>query len=235
MIRRSLTVLLVFSLLAAALVVTGCVARYTPEQGAPLTATAASYLVLTPTPKSPVTVTTAPQPQPSPTLVATPTPVPTVVQATPVSSLPVGAQPGQVSPDFTLSDANGQAVSLSSFRGQPVLMVFWASWCGHCQNEMPLIQSIHEKYGPQGLIVLGMSVPGLSGETKEKALAFVNQNGISFPIVFDEQSTTFGQYRVSGVPDLIFIDRNGVVVDNHPGEMAEAQLTARIEQLLEVQ
>jgi peroxiredoxin len=243
MTRQSPIFLLVFGLLVLVLALAGCVARYTPEQAPSLTATAASYLVPTPTPRPPATATTAAQPRPSPTAataspvpaVATASPVPTAVPATPVSSLPVGSQPGQVSPDFTLDDAQGQALSLSSFRGQPVLMVFWASWCGHCQNEMPLLQNAYEKYGPQGLVILGVSVPGLSGETKEKALAFVDEKGIKFPILFDEQAQTFGQYGVSGVPNLIFIDRHGVVVDNHAGEMAEAQLADQITQMLEAQ
>jgi peroxiredoxin len=184
-----------------------------------------------PTPGSPQA--TAPEsPAPLASQTDTPAPVAASPQASPESNLPTGTQVGQVPPDFVLKDAQGQPVSLTSFRGRPVLLIFWASWCTHCQATMPRIESIYEQYSDQGLAVIGVSVPGLSGETKESALAFVQQKGITFPIVFDEGASAYREYQVVGVPTLIFVDRNGVIVSNHAGEMDIQSLQAQIQQLV---
>jgi peroxiredoxin len=213
-------------LLALVLILTGCVGQYTPEEAAAKTATISAYKVptKTPNPETPV---------PQPTKAGTPTPVSASPQDSPVADLPTGTQPGQLSPDFTLKNEAGQPLSLSSLRGQPVVVAFWASWCPHCQEEMPLLQEMHEQYAGQGLQVVGISVPGLSGETQEKAVAWVKANDITFPIVFDEDGRTYTEYQVQGVPNLFFIDRDGVVVANYPGAMAADRLENQIKQLLE--
>jgi peroxiredoxin len=176
---------------------------------------------------------TAPESRtPLPSETDTPAPVAASPQASPQTNLATGTQVGQAPPDFVLDDAQGQPVSLASFHGRPVLLIFWASWCTHCQKTMPLIETLYEQYSDQGFEAIGVSVPGLSGETKESALAYVQQKGITFPIVFDEEASTYREYQVVGVPTLIFVDRNGVIISNHPGEMDLQSLQAQIQQLV---
>jgi peroxiredoxin len=78
-----------------------------------------------------------------------------------------------------------------------------------------------------------VNVPGLGGDTKESALDFIAEKGITFPVVFDEGGHVYQQYEVRGVPNTIFVDRNGVIVSNYPGAMEAEQLEDQIRQLLE--
>ena len=220
------------SLLVLVLVLTGCVGEWTPEESVAKTATASAYMVPTKTPNPDATV--PPTPEPSPTQApASPTPVAAAPTTAPASDIPIGTQPGQLSPDFSLNDTSGQPLTLSGLRGQPVVVVFWASWCTHCAKEMPLLQAMYEEYGDQGLQVVGVNVPGLGGDTPEKALAFVAEKGIAFPVVFDQGAQTYGDYQVNGVPNLFFVDSDGVVVATYPGAMEADLLENQIKQLVE--
>lgn len=231
--RRSAAARLVISLVALALALTGCVGEWSPEEAAARTATAAAYLV--PTKASDLSTEAPPTPtsEPQPTEASSPTPVSVQPQASPATDLAVGVQAGQLSPDFVLNDTTGQVIALNSLRGQPVAVIFWASWCPHCQNEMPLMQDMYDKYADQGLAVIGVNVPGLGGDTKDQALAFIDKHDITFPVVFDEGGSVYQQYQVQGVPNLFFIDRNGVVVANYPGAMDAQRLEDQVLQLLE--
>ena len=220
-------------LLTLMLVLTGCVGQWTPEESAAITATVSAYSVPTNTPNPEVTAPPTPEPSPTQAPADTPTPVSVAPTKPPESNLPVGTQTGQLSPDFTLNDGAGQPVTLSALRGQPVVVIFWASWCTHCEKEMPLMQTMYEKYGDQGLQVVGVNVPGLGGDTIEKALAFVSEKDLSFPVVFDQAGQTYGEYGVNGVPNLFFIDRDGVMVATYPGAMDAERLEAQIKQLVE--
>ena len=220
-------------LLALMLVLTGCVGEWTPEESAAITATVSSYMVPTKTPNPDATVPPTPEPAPTQSPTEPPTPVSVAPTKPPESNIPVGTETGQLSPDFSLNDGAGQPVTLSALRGQPVVIIFWASWCVHCEKEMPLLQAMYEKYGDQGLQVVGVNVPGLGGDTVDKALAFVADKGISFPVVFDQAGQTYGEYGVNGVPNLFFIDRDGVMVTNYPGAMNAELLEDQIKQLVE--
>jgi cytochrome c biogenesis protein CcmG/thiol:disulfide interchange protein DsbE len=231
---RSFVVKIGVGLLALALLLTGCVGEWTPEESAARTATVSAYMVPTKTPSPEVTVPPTPEPSATNPPANTPTPVSATSPEPLDVNLPVGTQAGQLSPDFRLNDASGQPVILSDLRGQPVVVIFWASWCAHCQKEMPLVQSLYEKYGDQGLSVIGVNVPGLGGDTVENALAFVADKCISFPVVFDEGARVYQEYKVNGVPNLFFIDRDGVVVTAYPGAMDAERLENQIKGLLEV-
>lgn len=232
-LQRPFVLRMGLGLLALMLVLTGCVGEWTPDESAAITATVSSYIVPTRTPDPDATV--APTPEPAPTQAPTEPATPASVAPTkpPASNIPVGTETGQMSPDFSLSDVSGQPVTLSELRGQPVVVIFWASWCTHCEKEMPLMQDMYEKYGDQGLQVVGVNVPGLGGDTIEKAKAFVAQKGLSFPVVFDQAGQTYGAYGVNGVPNLFFIDKDGVMVAAYPGAMDAERLEAQIKQLVE--
>jgi peroxiredoxin len=152
-----------------------------------------------------------------------------------VKSLPEGTQPGYLALDFTLPDAEGQDVSLADYRGKPVVMIFWASWCPYCRKEMPLLENLYQEHADQGLVVLGVNLLGSKGETQERALAFAEDNNLTFPILFDVDGEVFRHYRGRGVPNLLFVDRQGVIVANHPGAVGAQDLEALIQQLVETE
>jgi peroxiredoxin len=127
-----------------------------------------------------------------------------------------GEQPvsleGQNAPDFALPDLEGKEVRLSSFRGKPVILDFWASWCIPCQGSMPKLQAFSRKYARDGLIVIGVSLD----DDIAAARKFVSDNGISFTIVSgtDDQGSlarVTGPYAVQGIPRTLFIDPEGVI------------------------
>jgi peroxiredoxin len=219
MLRRFFVGWLALALLSGGLL--GCATTPSPEQAVALTATAASHLVATRTP--------------DPANASTATPVPRQSEISSETGLTTGTQVGQMAPDFTLRDSSGQMVSLSDFRGRPVVMIFWASWCPYCKEELPLLQEMSVKYGEQGLVVLGVDLLGSKGETQEKALAFVKEKKISFPILFDEGAQVFRNYLGRGIPILIFVDRDGIVASNYPGAMAAQSLEAQIQRLVAAQ
>jgi cytochrome c-type biogenesis protein len=92
---------------------------------------------------------------------------------------------------------------------------------------------MYEDYGEQGLQVVGVNVPGLGGDTKEAVLEYVEQAEITFPVVFDEQGRAYNEYRVRGVPNLFFVDREGLLVQNQPGAMEQPQMEELIKRLVE--
>ena len=111
---------------------------------------------------------------------------------------------GYLAPDFTLQDLNGQSVSLSSFRGKPVLLNFWATWCPPCRKEMPELQEFHRRYGDQ-VVLVGVNW----GEGTSTVKRFLDQLGVSYPNLIDERGTAFVLYRLTGIPESYFIDPEG--------------------------
>ena len=120
-------------------------------------------------------------------------------------------QAPQAAPDFTVTDQEGNQVSLSDFQGQPVVLNFWASWCGPCQQEMPHFEEAYQEYG-QEIHFLMVNLTGSRDETVETAQAFIQENAYSFPIYFDASYSASIAYGVSGVPVTYFIDAQGGLV-----------------------
>ncbi|MFQ6058716.1 MAG: redoxin domain-containing protein [Anaerolineae bacterium] len=117
------------------------------------------------------------------------------------------AKVGSPAPDFTLPDLEGQPVSLSRLKGQPVMINFWATWCPPCRFEMPLIEAAYQKYKDQGFVVVAVDVQ----EPQELVEAFVQRFGLSFPVVLDSAGEVSSIYRVRGLPRSFFVDREGVI------------------------
>ena len=116
-------------------------------------------------------------------------------------------------PNFTLKSNTGKNIKLSELRGQVVLLNFWASWCGPCRQEMPLLEKLYKRYSALGFTVLGVNVE----EDPRKAKKLLKDIPVSFPILFDTTNKVSRQYKVSGMPSTVMIDRDGNMRYLHKG------------------
>ncbi len=116
-------------------------------------------------------------------------------------------------PDFTLKSADGKNIRLSEFRGDVVLINFWASWCGPCRQEMPVLSDLHDRYKSLGFTVLGINVE----ENSSDARRLLGKIPVSFPILFDNTSTVSKQYDVVAMPSTVIVDRDGNMRYLHKG------------------
>lgn len=133
-------------------------------------------------------------------------------------------------PNFTLKSRSGKNIKLSELRGQVVLLNFWASWCGPCRKEMPVLEKIHKKYKRLGFTLLGVNVE----ENSNAAKNYLKDIKVSFPILFDNTNKTSKLYDVSAMPTTILIDRNGNQRFIHKGYKAgyEKKYRTQIKKLL---
>jgi len=116
-------------------------------------------------------------------------------------------------PDFTLPAKTGAAVQLSKYKGSVVMLNFWASWCGPCRTEMPLMDQIYKKYAAAGFVLLGVNVDTDSTDAQK----FLSQVPVSFPIAYDRDNKVSKMYDVAAMPSTVFIDRKGRVRQLHRG------------------
>ncbi|MBV1906704.1 MAG: TlpA family protein disulfide reductase [Pseudomonadales bacterium] len=116
-------------------------------------------------------------------------------------------------PDFTLKNLEGKNLRLQEFRGQVVLLNFWASWCGPCRQEMPLLDRIHQRYEDAGFSVVAVNVEG----EKAPAQALAKETGVSFPVLIDTDQKVSEQYNLEAMPSSVLIDRDGVIRYIHRG------------------
>lgn len=122
-------------------------------------------------------------------------------------NLPVGVQEGHLAPDFVLASATGGTYRLSELRGRPVLIKFWATWCGSCLAELPEVKALQAQIGVENLTVLAVN----AGESRNRALEFVNHLGAPFAWALDPSMAVTDAYGVFGLPLSVFIDSAGVV------------------------
>ena len=142
-----------------------------------------------------------------------------------------GQEPEKVlAPDFTVYDLDGNAVQLSDFIGKPIVLNFWASWCGPCQMEMP---DFHEKYLQLGEEVNFLMINMTTGrETQESAIAFIEKNDYSFPIFYDTQSDAAMTYGAYSLPTTYFIDAEGYAIAQATGAIDAETLQRGIDMIL---
>ena len=134
-------------------------------------------------------------------------------------------------PDFTVYDLEGNAHKLSDFRGKPVLLNFWASWCGPCQMEMPDFQEFYETYGEEVHFVIVNLTDGRQ-ETVESASEFIAEKGYTFPVYYDTDIDAAMKYGVSAVPVSYFIDAEGCFVAWAQGALSADMLQQGMDMLL---
>ena len=140
-------------------------------------------------------------------------PAPTVPAPTEAASTEA---PKVAAPDFTVYDADGNEVKLSDYLGKPVVLNFWASWCGPCKREMP---DFDEKYQALGENVQFLMINLTDGntETVEGASAFIASQGYTFPVFYDTSSMAAAMYGISAIPATFFIDAEGNAIAQATG------------------
>jgi peroxiredoxin len=124
-------------------------------------------------------------------------------------------------PDFVLKDLNSRKYRLSDFKGkQPVLIIFSATWCPSCREEIPHFKSLHATYAKRGLEIVNIDIQ----ESQEKVAKFTAKNGLPYRVLLDEDGDVSGIYDVRGVPSMVLVDQNGNIL---------CRQCAKIETLLE--
>jgi peroxiredoxin len=110
-------------------------------------------------------------------------------------------------PDFTLPSSKGDNVRLAEQRGQVVMLNFWASWCGPCRKEMPLLDAMYQRYSSAGFVLYGVNVE----EDNTDAKKLLKELGVTFPVLFDTESKASSLYNVDAMPTTVLIDKKGQV------------------------
>jgi len=137
---------------------------------------------------------------------------------------------GVTAADFALQGVDGRTHKLSEYLGQPVILCFFATWCPHCQSEMPILQQVYTDREGDGFVLLAVSV----AETPDTVAQFVDEQGLTFPVLIDADGEIGTLYQVSGIPASYFIDRNGLIRGSHVGAITEAAaLNSVVDQLLQ--
>jgi thiol-disulfide isomerase/thioredoxin len=121
-------------------------------------------------------------------------------------------------PGFRLSGRDGKAIDLSQFKGQVVMINFWATWCKPCRDEMPLLEDIYKKYKPMGFTMLAVNVEPDS-KAAEVWLGKLSKP-VTFPVAFDTDSKVSKMYKVAVMPSTVIVDRKGNVRIMHKGYKA---------------
>lgn len=143
-----------------------------------------------------------------------------------------GTEPAkQEMPDFTVYDVDGNPHKLSDFRGKPVILNFWATWCGYCEMEMPDFEDKYQQYGDQ-IHFLMVDVTDGSQETVEKASAFIAEKGYTFPVYYDTAMEATASYGTGGLPVTYFIDAEGYFVAWQQGMLSAETLQKGIDMVL---
>jgi cytochrome c-type biogenesis protein len=149
--------------------------------------------------------------------------------ATAPSQASVGLSVGQRAPNFTARLLDGRTVSLLDFRGHPVLLNFWATWCGPCREEMPDFQTVYDTYRADGFVVLGVNAM----ESESDVAAFVQGLGITYPVALDESGAINRDlYSRVGYPTSFLLDQNGVIVAYYPRLISGSELLKALQPLL---
>ena len=129
------------------------------------------------------------------------------------AAVPAEAPRGEPLQDFALKSLGGENVRLSEHRGEVVLVNFWATWCGPCRQEMPVLNQIYQRYHALGFETLGVNIDDASPRAADMAHTL----GVTFPVLFDDGKAVSKQYHVSTMPTTLLIGRDGTVRYRHEG------------------
>ncbi|MDO8261750.1 MAG: TlpA disulfide reductase family protein [Gallionella sp.] len=131
-------------------------------------------------------------------------------------------------PDFTFKLLDGKDFHLSDYKGKPVLINFFASWCLPCREEMPVLEKIVHEYGPKGVVFLGIAID----DTEAKMKDFVARYSVTFPVGLDKTAAIQKSFGIYGIPTTYFIDKEGVINYSHSGSVTEELLQHELDKLL---
>lgn len=134
-------------------------------------------------------------------------------------------------PDFTVVDYDGNKVKLSDYKGKPVVLNFWATWCYYCKVEMPDFNEAYKNYPDVQFLMVNAT--GTNGETVESAKAYVEQEKYEFPVLFDTMYEANQAYRLSSFPMTVFIDAEGNIVSSRVGMLTKEALENEIKKITE--
>ncbi len=136
---------------------------------------------------------------------------------------------GYLAPDFTLPDLDGKPVSLRDYRGHPVWLNLWATWCAPCQTEMPEMAKLYARYQSRGLVILGVDVKEDAGRVRD----FVTRGGFGWQFVLDSDGGVSRRYYLTGLPLHVFIDRTGAIRALQPGGLDTGMMEPFLQRILE--
>jgi thiol-disulfide isomerase/thioredoxin len=137
---------------------------------------------------------------------------------------------GKRAPGFTLTDLEGKKVSLSDFKGRPVLVNFWATWCGPCKVEMPWFEEFQKQYAAQGFQILGLTDDVDAG--KDTITKVAHKIGVSYPILLTDGKVQTAYGPLDVLPMSFYVDRNGVVVEETAGLGSKDEIEAHIKKTI---
>jgi cytochrome c biogenesis protein CcmG/thiol:disulfide interchange protein DsbE len=137
-------------------------------------------------------------------------------------------QPGKPAPDFQFQTPEEQSTSLSDLKGKPVLINFWATWCGPCVHEMPFIQQVYEEWQGEELVLLAINI----GESSSQAAEFMRSYGFSFPVLLDTNKEVARVYNIQYIPTTFLIDKEGIIQGIKVGAFqSKAEIESGLSQL----
>ena len=158
------------------------------------------------------------------------------VQLTPASSSDTGDDPeakkllGQAAPSFTLVDLNGKKVSLADYKGHPVVLNFWATYCGPCKLEMPWFQDLQNKYKDKGLVVLGLDQD--DGMAVKEVAEASKRVGVTYPILMPDDKVSKSYQLSDYIPETFYVDKSGKVVEQTIGAHSKNELEADVQKAI---
>ena len=132
--------------------------------------------------------------------------------------------------DFTVFDNQGREVKLSDFKGKPVVLNFWASWCPPCRSEMPHFNEVYTQAGEDVVFMMVDLVDG-QRETQAKGQAFIEEQGYEFPVYFDNKQNAAQIYAISSIPTTFFINSEGTIVTAYRGPIDKETLQSGVDLL----
>jgi len=119
----------------------------------------------------------------------------------------------QIAPDFTLASNKGANIRLKDLRGKVVMINFWATWCAPCRKELPLLNTLYNKYKSKGFVLLGVNIDEKSSLAKK----MIKELKINFPVLYDNTQSTSESYDLQAMPSTFIVDKNGVIRFSHYG------------------
>jgi thiol-disulfide isomerase/thioredoxin len=134
---------------------------------------------------------------------------------------------GDLAPDFITPLLVGDALQLSTLRGQPVVIYFWATWCGSCVFDFPIIDEIYQQQKATGLVILAVNI----GQDQAEVQKFVTEGGYTVPVGLDGNMDIGRAYRLLGFPSTYFIDREGAIQHVRVGPISPETFSERLAQL----